>query len=157
MRLNYETEKKLRCMNKPNGAPTAQDCMRYCTLSCMSCMYFGFSVPPPGSACWWGLQRRTPPSLVLWRLGPFTTAPGLEALTAADRYLLTILVSNLKAFFNFLFHVMDQNEFITSLLGAPLGINLFYSVLPLWDMARNNFTVIFKQIVRHMFNSVIVL
>lgn len=115
-----ETEKRLKCMNEPNCIDSTS--LHY-TPSCMSCMCFGFSFPPPGSVCWWGLPRRTPPSLALWRLGPSTTAPGLDSPTAADRYLLTIPVSNLKAFSIFI-HVMNQNKFTADLLGAPPVINM---------------------------------
>ncbi len=96
---NYDeyTEKRLRCMNRPI-------CLMHFTLSCMSCMYLGFPLSPPGSVCWWGLPRRTPPSLALWKQGPSITAPGLDSPTAANRYLLTIPVSCLKAFSIFSCH-----------------------------------------------------
>ena len=57
-----------------------------------------FIPPPPGSVCWWGPLRRTPPSLASWRLELSTTAPGLDSLTAAGRYRLTVPVSSLKTF-----------------------------------------------------------
>ena len=129
------------CLNGTNSASTAH-------VYIMHVLHF---VPPPGSVCWWGLPRRTPLSLALWRLGPSTTAPGPDTLTAADRYLLIIPVSNPKAF-----HFLHQNTFMTDLLGAPLGRIMFHRLLLCCYMERNKFTVIYGQTVRHMLNNVIV-
>lgn len=121
----YKEQNRIRKQNRHWDLRMRQVCIMHCApLACTLVFYFS----PPGSVCWWGLPKRTPPSPALWRLGPSTTAPGPATPTAADRYLLTIPVSNLKAFFFFqFFPVMDQNKFMTDLLGAPLGIIMFHT------------------------------
>lgn len=143
---SYKTEKKLRCMNEPNCTLTAQVWRMRCTLSCTSCMYFGFCFTPPGSVSWWGLPRRTPPSLALWRPGLYTTAPGLDSLTAADRYLLTIPVSTLTAFL--VFYSYHGSKWIHDRAPGVKKKNMLKGFVLSQDVGWNKFTVIFGQNVR---------